>query len=73
MSISDVSLPAGEAGCQSKNPEYQSQVTKPSWNEMTTGHKRFHVIFDMLEDLKGAVHGGIDIPKSMSRIVRFRY
>ncbi|XP_031555995.1 uncharacterized protein LOC116292780 [Actinia tenebrosa] len=71
MSISDVSLPAGEAGCQSRNPEYQSETTKPSWNEMTNNPKRFHVIFDMLEDLKGAIHGGIDIPKSMSRIVQF--
>jgi hypothetical protein len=73
MSISDVSLTAGEAGCQSKSPEYQSTVTRPSWAEMTNEHKQFHVMFDMLEDLKGAVHGGIDIPRSMSRIVQYRY
>lgn len=65
MSISDVSLEGGYPGCQIDSPEYQSAITRPSWTEMTTGHKRFHVNFDMLIDLRGAVHGGIDIPKTM--------
>ncbi|XP_031555975.1 uncharacterized protein LOC116292763 [Actinia tenebrosa] len=72
MSISDVSLPAGEPGCESQ--ESPTNVKKPSWSEMTTGTSpaTFRVTFDLLEDLKGAPNGGIDIQKSMSRLVRYR-
>lgn len=73
MSISDVSLPAGKAGCEISDPRYQSSTKRPSWNEMTSNRKRFTVIFDMLKDLNGEADDGIDIPKSMSRSVQYRY
>lgn len=73
MSIMDFSIPAGEAGCQTNDPRYQSSAKRPSWTEMTTHNKRFHVIFDMLYDLRAAPKHGINIPKSMSRIAQYRY
>ncbi|XP_031548993.1 uncharacterized protein LOC116286577 isoform X2 [Actinia tenebrosa] len=71
-SISDVSIPAGKAGCESNDPKYQSATKRPSWKEMTAQNKPFIVIFDMLNDLKGVDKDGIDIPKSMSRTVQYR-
>lgn len=73
MSISDISIPAGRAGCETNDPRYQSATKRPSWKEMTADSKPFTVIFDMLSDLKGVSDVGIDIPKSMSRSVQFRY
>lgn len=73
MSISDVSLPAGKAGCETNDPRYKSSTKRPSWAEITTERKRFMVIFDMLRDLKGDPEDGFDIPKSMSRIAQYRY
>lgn len=75
MSITDVSLPAGEPGCESQESgESETNVKVPSWLEMTTGKSpsTFLVTFDLLENLKGAPNGGLDIPKGMSRLVRYR-
>lgn len=72
MSISDISLPAGEPGCES--PDSGSGALIPSWEEITSGTNPaiVRVTFDLLQNLKGKQDGGINIPKTMSRLVQFR-
>ncbi|XP_078353427.1 uncharacterized protein LOC144638119 [Oculina patagonica] len=71
ISPSDISLPAGEPGCQTENYNFQKKSERPTWEEMTHDSVPFVVIFTTREDLVGSLNGPSTIPAKMEKVVKF--
>ena len=71
ISVSEITLPAGNPGCQTDNFKYQQSAGKLSWKDMTEDGKVFFVIFDMKEDLTGTFNGARKITAQMEAYVKY--
>lgn len=75
-SISDFFLPECKAETPTTTPVTEEEVQKRSkklsasaWQSISSGHKKFRVIFDMKKDLIGA--DDYTIPRNMNRLMRY--
>ena len=55
--MSEVTLPAGEPGCQTENFKFQEDAEKPSWEAMVNNKVSFLVIFSTIKKLSGTYRG----------------
>ena len=71
ISATEISLPSGKPGCQTKNYNFQEQASKPSWKAMTQDGLTFKVIFGHDKALYGRYHGPERLLPQTEKYVRF--
>ncbi|XP_032235405.2 uncharacterized protein LOC116617089 isoform X2 [Nematostella vectensis] len=74
ISVSDVSLKAGEPGCQSARRDFSQTATPPKWTDVINPLNTVKVTFDMKSDLvpKSATMGQ-HIARDMTRVLKLRH
>lgn len=71
ISATEVSLPSGKPGCQTKNYNFQEKASKPSWKAMTQDGITFKVIFSHDKAMYGRYHGLERLLPQTEKYVRF--
>ena len=71
ISVSEITLPAGEPGCQTENFKFQQEISKPSWKAITQDEAVFLVIFNMKQDIVGTFNGPMTISAQMRKFTKY--
>ena len=71
ISATEISLPSGQPGCQTKNYNFQERSSKPSWKAMTIHGITFKVIFGHDKAMYGRYHGMERLLPQTEKYVRF--
>lgn len=72
ISVSEITLPAGSPGCHTANFQFQQEMSKPSWKEITEDGGVFLVIFNLKQDVDSFYSDGPKpIPAQMVKYVKY--